>query len=118
MDKLKIIKEFFKNVKCSQCNNFFTGNSVQLVREEENNIVIKVICHHCSKNLGLVIIGIDPKDFLESMKIQGISEEDEEEILDEFTIREDPITFEDVINAHKFFNSLGSDWMKHLPKVE
>jgi hypothetical protein len=26
------------------------------------------------------------------------------------------ISYDDVLNAHEFFSTLGSDWAKHLPK--
>jgi hypothetical protein len=28
-----------------------------------------------------------------------------------------PISFDDVLNAHHFFDALGADWHRHLPKI-
>lgn len=107
----ELIKKFFETLKCSRCDSFFTGDSVQPVRVEQNNVAVKITCSSCGKNLGLAILGIDRNEYRNSLKF-----EEQDDSQQELCQPEDPITYEDVIEAHKFFSGLGSDWMKHLPK--
>ncbi len=115
MENFETIKQFFMNVRCSQCNEYFEENSIQLVRKEENNVVVRVGCSYCGKNLGLAILGVDKSEFQRSLTFQ---EKDNDQMNSEATYSNDPITFEEVAQAHKFFNSLDSDWMKYLPKID
>jgi hypothetical protein len=49
---------------------------------------------------------------IQANRVRGVfSSKREEEKFSEMT----PISSDDVINAHDFFASLGSDWMRHLP---
>lgn len=112
MDNFKIIQKFFSGLKCGRCDNFFDKDSIELVREEENNVVVRVTCSACGKNLGLAILGVEKGEYKSSLKFEG---DNEEVVLSEREIPDDPITYEEVIKAHKFFSGLGSDWMKHLP---
>ena len=114
MDKeFELIREFFENLKCSKCDNFFTRDCIQPVRKEENNVVVRVTCSYCGKNLGLAILGLDRGEYQNSLKFQ-----DDEEDTKEFIIPDDPITYDEVAEAHRFFSGLGPDWMKHLPERE
>ena len=98
MDKnFELIKRFFETLKCSQCDNFFTKESITPIRMEENNVVVKIICSLCGKDMGLAILGLNREGF-------GMPDEQ--------------ITCEDIVEAHQFFNGLGDDWMKYLPESE
>lgn len=125
MDKnFELIKQFFENLKCSHCDNFFARESVQPVRKEENNVVVRITCLNCGKNLGLAILGLDKNEYKNSLQFHeedyeyNDEDEHEDEFLQENGIPYDPITYDDVIEAHHFFNALGSDWQKYLPKEE
>ncbi len=107
----ELIKKFFENLKCSQCNNYFPGDSVQPVRIEENNIVVRITCSLCGKNMGLAILGLDKNEHKNSLDFHS-----EEETINEPGFCNDPITYEDVAEAHNFFSALEADWMKYLPK--
>jgi hypothetical protein len=112
-----IIKEFFSNIRCTQCHNFFEESSINVVRHEHNYTVVRVICSHCGKNIGIAMLGLDKESIKNSMK--QINEENLiKEIPLELTDSDDPITYDDVIDAHNFFYSLGSDWTKFLPNKE
>lgn len=100
--KFELIKEFFRHLRCSNCNNFFTNNCIQPVRSEKNSIIVRINCSHCGKNLGLAILGVDTGEYKNSLNFD----------------EPPPITHEDVARAQKFFSGLGSDWMKYLPKID
>ena len=112
MENFEIIQKFFENLKCSQCDNFFTKDAIEPVRREENNVVVRIKCSFCGKNLGLAILGLDRDEYKNSLKFEN--EEGEEFSLD----TDAPITYEEVIEAHKFFSGLGPDWTKHLPEQD
>ena len=107
----ELIQKFFENLKCSHCDNYFDKGAVQPVRKEESNVVVRITCLRCGKNLGLAILGIDKGEYKNSLKFQ-----DEYNNSGELDFMEDPITYDDVAEAHRFFSGLGPDWMKHLPK--
>ncbi len=114
MDNLGIIKEFFSNMRCSQCNNFFEQESIRLLRQEGVYLVVKIACEVCGKNIGLAMLGLDRESLKKSM---GTVEEFESIKFD--VDSKQPIDYDDVIDAHNFIEEMGSDWDKYLPnKIE
>jgi len=113
MDNFEFIKKFFENLKCSGCDSFFKEEAVQLIRQEDNNIVVRVTCMECGKALGLAILGTDRSGFRNSIKFQ---ENSEAPSFLENNLPDDAITSEEVNEARKFFSGLGADWTKYLPK--
>lgn len=107
MDKTKITR-LFADLCCSQCKEDFDENSIKIMREDEGLYVIQVTCEHCSKSFGLAFLG------LESITLKPDEVEDEYVPL---KIQEgpEPITADDVIDAHQFIKNLESDWQKHIP---
>jgi len=117
MDYLNYINEFFSHVKCSNCQEFFNDESVELVRQESNNIVVRITCNKCGKNLGLAILGVDRAQHKNSLDFSEDTAKSSNMPLS-INADESPITYDDVIEAHLFFSGLGEDWTKHLPKNE
>ena len=107
-----VIKEFFTNMRCSQCHNFFDKSDIKVLRQDHNYIVVKVVCSSCGKNIGLAILGMDK----ESVKKHVETMDDGEDLPFDISDQE-PITYDDVIDAHKFFYNLGADWTKFLPDL-
>lgn len=101
----KKFSTLFKNLCCSQCKADFDENSVQIVREEDQMMVIRLVCEHCGKSFGVAFVGIsdielkDDKDMALEIK-EGCA----------------PIGVDDVLDAHKFIKNLDENWSKHLPK--
>lgn len=112
MDYPDFINDFFAHLRCANCHEFFKEDSIQLIRKEADNIIVKIVCARCEKNLGLAIIGIDRTKYNNSMKFS----EDSSEIPVSINTDADPINYNDVIEAHEFFNTLGDDWIKYLPE--
>ncbi len=114
MNNLGIIKEFFSNMRCSQCNNFFERESIKLLRQEGVYLVVKIACEICGKNIGLAMLGLDKESIKKSMSATGDFESLKLEMDDN-----QPISYDDVIDAHNFIEELGADWDKFLPnKIE
>ncbi len=99
----KKIKKLFNNLCCSYCRNGFDEDSIIVKREEEGLTVVSLECQHCGKNFGVAFVGftnINVKNY-EPLEVQE---------------GPDPISYDDVIDAHRFIKNLDSDWQKHLPK--
>jgi predicted secreted protein len=113
MEYLEFIHEFFSHIKCNHCQEFFKEDSIHLVRQEVNHIVVRIVCSHCGKNLGLAVIGIDKSEYNNSLKFSESSDDSPISMENE----KEAITYDDVIQAHEFFSNLGDDWAKYLPKA-
>ena len=87
---------------CSYCRNSFDENSIKIKREEKGLIVAGLECQHCGKNFGVALLGfsnIDIKDY-EPLEV---------------TEGPEPISYDDVIDAHRFIKDLDGNWQKYLP---
>lgn len=99
----KKIEKLFENLCCSQCRNGFDEDSITIKRQEEGLSVVQLECKHCGKSFGVAFLGlsnIDVKNYEPLEVVEG----------------PDPITFDDVIDAHRFIQELDGDWGKYLPK--
>ena len=122
MEYLDFINDFFSQVQCANCHEYFKDDSVQVVRQESNNIVVRIGCSKCGKHLGLAILGIDRAEYKNSLKLSEETSDTagEQNIPVLINNEAEPITYDDVIKAHEFFSNLGDDWAKnlHLPDTE
>ena len=99
----KKIKKLFDNLCCSYCRNGFDENSITIKREEDGLMVVGLECEHCVKNFGVAFLGfsnIDVKNY-EPLEVQEGPE---------------PISYDDVIDAHRFIRNMDENWQKYLPK--
>lgn len=99
----KKIKKLFDNLCCSYCRNGFDEDSITIKREEEGLTVVNLTCRHCGKNFGVAFLGfsdINIKTYEPLVVQEG----------------PDPISYDDVIDAHRFIKNLDSDWNKYLPQ--
>lgn len=107
MNSSDIIKLFFSKMKCSNCDHFFNEEDVTILRDEGDYIVARIYCNRCGKNVGIALLGLDREmmkktlELSDTKSINGIK---------------DPITYDDVLDAHSFFSSLGDDWIKFIPQ--
>jgi hypothetical protein len=106
MSKLNF-KKLFADLCCSNCGHDFDENSVFILREEEGLFVIQVVCPECQKSFGIAILG------LESVAIKN---KDEDKLPLQIKELPEPISSDDVLDAHKFIKNLDSDWQKYIPK--
>lgn len=102
MEKNKIVK-LFSGLCCSVCKQDFEEDSIIIKRQEKSLLVIQVVCQNCGKSFGLAFLGTNGFDIKESES--------------PFEIQDCPlpITYDDVIDAHKFIDKLEKDWSKYIP---
>jgi len=99
----KKIEKLFSNLCCSQCKNGFDENSITVKREEDGLLVVGLECKHCGKNFGIAFLGFSDIDTKKPEPLE-VAEGPE------------PISYDDVIDAHRFIKELDADWKKYLPK--
>ncbi len=114
MDTFSIIQNFFTRMACHFCGVAFEPDDVQLVGEGDGYMIVSVHCHDCGQHNGVAAVGVETRE-------EGLSETrqfKDPEFTDEDYVRLsefDVIQADDVLEAHEFFQNLGSDWMKFIP---
>lgn len=95
----KNYKILLSNLCCSVCKSEFDENSFSIIREENGLLTINLVCKKCGKDFGTGLIRLKK------------TKKDEA-----FTVVEGakPITYDDVIDAHKFIKDLDKDWGKYF----
>lgn len=99
------LKKLFSGLCCSVCKHDFDENSFIIKREEKNLLVLQIVCHECGKSFGLAFLGTG------AVTLKDESTETELEIQDCPL----PISYDDVLDAHKFIDKLEKDWTKYIP---
>lgn len=94
--KLRIL---FDNLCCSVCKNGFDENSFEIKRSEDGLLVTHLHCQHCGKSFGVAFVGISDIEVKEPLVVQQ---------------GPDPITYDDVIDAHRFIRNLDEHWQDYL----
>lgn len=115
MQNMDVIKLFFSKMKCSNCQNNFSGDDVTILRSEDNYTVVRVFCETCEKNIGLAILGLDKECMADSLKQIETKEPESEQSEKPIAANSTPIDYDDVLNAHEFIRGLGDDWLKFIP---
>ncbi|SRR5579875_55288 len=106
------IQEYFQQKFCRFCSHPFTSDGIELLREEPGILVVRVGCSVCGRPLGVAIVGTGPAPAPDRTKAAlDWTKRDRERLSGKPTI-----TYDDVLDAHQFFDGLGADWAKHLPR--
>lgn len=114
MENFELVQDFFCKMHCSNCKSHFKPDGIKLLKEESGYYIIRLTCIECNQPVGIAIVGIkepplidanDPPLLTDHLMKKGNQEEEPP-----------PISYNDVINAHKFFSNLSSDWSKHIKK--
>ena len=95
------IKELFNNFCCSGCKNEFSEESIEVIHQDGELMTIHLTCQKCGKDFGLGYLNI--RDGNEALEVQEGPE---------------PITADEVLDAHRFIKELDKDWQNYLPKTE
>lgn len=116
MDSFSLIQQFFTQMTCQHCSHNFEPNSIELIREDKGVYLVAVNCHHCERQVGVAMVGLESKEG-DMVKAGSRFKDPEltEEELERLQVFE-PIETDDVIEAHDFFQNLGKDWQKHIPQ--
>lgn len=107
--KKRKVAALFKDLCCSACKADFNENSVLIMREEDDLIVFRLECPNCGKGFGVAFLGIS--DF----ELKNYTEDD---LALEVQEGENPISVDDVLDAHKFIKKLDKDWKKFIADNE
>lgn len=128
MKNFSVVQEHFRKLRCAHCNEAFTPEGVKLLREEKDYWVVRVHCTACNQPAGVAIVGVEYEAAeataepareaasagqAHAHRVRGIFSSRREE--EKFSCLP-PITPDEVIDAHRFFSTLGSDWMGQIPK--
>lgn len=107
------IATLFKELCCSACKSDFDEKSVIIMREEktpdEEMIVFRLACKECGKSFGVAFLGIS--DFA----LKNYTEDDLTLHVQEGA---NPISTDDVLDAHKFIKKLDKDWQKFITDMD
>lgn len=107
------IATLFKDLCCSACKSDFTEKSVVIMREEntpdEEMIVFRLVCQNCGKSFGVAFLGISDFD---------IKNYQEDDITLHVKDGNEPISVDDVLDAHKFIKKLDKDWQKFISDLD
>jgi hypothetical protein len=112
MDSIQVIQHFFAKMRCNFCHSHFEPAGVHLVREEEGVFIVDVSCCQCERHAGLAMVSVD-KSLMPNYKPRFQDPELTPAELDRLAIYE-PISSDDVLDAHHFIQDIESNWKKYL----
>jgi hypothetical protein len=115
MDSFSIIQNFFTRMKCHFCTSHLEPEGVELIRHDKGVYIVNISCVHCTRQMGVAMVGLEGSEWPEGAAPHYPDPELTEDEIERLSVYE-PIGVNDVIDAHQFFNNLGSDWQKHLPE--
>ncbi len=101
----KKLKTLFSNLCCSVCKTGFDEDSIIIKREEAGLSVVNLVCKNCGKNFGIAFLGFS-----------NIEVKNDSDLAFEVQEGPEPISYDDVIEAHRFIKNLDEHWADHLPK--
>jgi len=105
------IQEYFQQKSCRHCANQFSADGIKLLRQEPGVFVVRVTCQMCGHPLGVAIVGAAPTQNRKNPELPvDWTNKDANRLRDL-----PPISFDDVLAAHEFFDSLDADWQQYLP---
>ena len=104
MKKSKINK-LFENMCCSVCKHDFDESAITIKRENDDLLILQIVCSECGKNFGLAFLDTGDKTS---------NNKKEDEAL-EFQQCPTPINLDDVLDGHNFIDKLEKDWTKYIP---
>jgi hypothetical protein len=110
MDAFPLIQNFFTRMRCNFCSHSYSPEDIQLIRQDEGVYIVNVYCNHCHTQNGVAMVGVEVPN--------GTGMFPDPELTDEELIRLaefNPITEDDVLDAHTFFNNLDGNWMRFIP---
>lgn|SRR5574344_2438107 len=102
MEKSKI-KKLFSNLCCSACKEDFEEESFEIIRQEHNLIVVRIVCGNCGKSFGVALLGLNELSLKNSSPFEIVE-------------TPHPISSNEVLDAHNFIKNLDEDWTKYIPQ--
>lgn len=123
-----LIQDYFKQKTCKHCSCNYSSDGIELIREEPGMVVVRVSCSNCGQPLGIALVGMSnnsKEQVMQSPRQKSTypTLAEDKPYPSDWTkhdvsrLANNPrITLDDVLDAHEFFSSLGSDWSKFLPR--
>ncbi len=105
MNKAKL-KKLFSLMCCNVCKHDFDEDAIIIKRQDENLLVLQIVCPECGKSFGIALLGVNSV---------GVKEEKEDDDALAFQDCPLPISYDDVLDAHRFIDKLEKDWTKYIP---
>ena len=106
------ISTLFKDLCCSDCKSDFDEDSVRVMREEktkgEEMLVVRIVCSNCGKSFGVAFLGISDLEFKEGS---------DEDLALQVQQGANPISVDDVLDAHKFIKTLDKNWQRFIENL-
>jgi hypothetical protein len=123
-DSFQAIAHYFQQRTCRSCEQPYAPEGIEFLRQEPGVIVVKVGCSSCGRPLGIALVGMNNMSHgCSEHKASGTAKTDSPSHPREWSKRDTerlrnkpPITYDDVLSAHEFFSTLGSNWSSFLPR--
>jgi hypothetical protein len=115
------VQDYFQRRHCRHCTSRYAAEGIQLVREEPGAYVVRITCSKCHQPLGTALIGLsktnDPFAGQPAKQEAPLFPTDWSKRDIERLSNQPAISYDDVLNAHRFVQGLGDDWSANLPKI-
>ena len=111
MDAFQLIQNFFTRMRCNFCSHSFSPEDIQLIRQDEGIYIVNVYCNHCRTQNGVAMVGVEVPGHESHFPDPELTEE---ELVRLAAFQ--PITEDDVLEAHEFFSNLDENWMHFIPQ--
>jgi hypothetical protein len=112
MDAFHLIQNFFTRMRCNFCSHSFSPEDIQLIRQDEGIYIVNVYCNHCRTQNGVAMVGVEvPGQENHPFPDPELTEEELVRLADF-----QPITDDDVLDAHEFFSNLDDNWTRFIPQ--
>jgi hypothetical protein len=125
-DSLRAIAHYFQQRSCRQCSQPYTREGIEFLRQEPGVMVVRVCCTSCGHPLGIALVGMNtsaPASTCQHGRPATAVAKRSPRYPSEWTKRDanrlsdkPPISYDDVLSAHEFFQALDNDWSRFLPK--
>ncbi len=116
MDAFSLIQHFFTRMNCNFCNCSFQPEDIQLIRQEDGIYIVNVYCNRCQTQNGVAMVGVETGEEAGIPQYPGFEDpeltEDELERLGDYH----PVNYNDVLDAHQFFQNLDENWTQFIPE--
>ncbi len=106
MKDTSAIEKMLLNMHCHKCCGEFDKDSIKIMRDERGLLVVQIKCERCKRCFGMAFLGLGLEELNSCFKTQKQNSKYE------------PISYDDVLDAHNFFQNMDENWAKYLENKE
>ena len=106
MSEINVIKRLLINMHCCRCKNEFSENSIKIMRNEKGLLVFQIKCEKCKKCFGMATLGLGAEELAQSFEMKDKAD----------TSELSPISYDDVLDAHIFFQNMDENWSEYIKR--